>query len=209
MNMGAEESAGVRSRARTNAGWPAEPKPQPLQRLLKETAWLLAVAGFIVGLFAASHWLSLSPAHSGDPRDYDRSGGDVWRGDGSLETVLAHYEIALPCHATDVHFHDFESIVGSEGILLLRFDTSRTCFGSFARGADLSLKEGTSDDWQADGTFNSIDFVGDDARGYGWSFPTSHTLLWGTYTASDAVSVRVVVDRHASSDTVYLVGNYG
>ncbi|MFI0960075.1 hypothetical protein ACH4S8_01470 [Streptomyces sp. NPDC021080] len=146
---------------------------------------------------------------SGDPRDYDSSGGDVTVGDGSLETVLVHYSIALPCHATGVHFHDEESFAGSEGTLYLRFDTSRACLGSFARTAGLSLKSGSVHTWRDDHDFSYIEFAGDEAQSYGWRFPISHTYRWGSYTASDPVTVQVVVDQRPSGDRVYLVGQHG
>jgi hypothetical protein len=45
-------------------------------------------------------------------------------GDGSLATVLAHYGVSLPDQATDVRFHDEESLIGSEGTLFLHFKVS-------------------------------------------------------------------------------------
>ncbi|MFD5635771.1 hypothetical protein ACFWJM_16760 [Streptomyces sp. NPDC127077] len=181
-----------------------------LLELPKYLALLLIAAGLsgMLGIFSASLGPVLGFGYSVDPRDYDRSGDGVASGDGSLEAVLAHYEIAMPCLATGVRFYDSESLVGSEGTLGLRFDTSRACFESFARDAGLSLNSGSVHTWQADDEFDSRAFLGDAAQGHGWDFPVSHTYLWGEYTASDAVSVQVTVDRQVSGDTAYLIGEH-
>ncbi|MER6218880.1 hypothetical protein ABT213_33245 [Streptomyces sp. NPDC001674] len=146
-------------------------------------------------LAGAAAWL-LSPGEA-DPHDYFRERDDVVYGDGSLATVLAHYDVSLPDEATDVRFHDEESLIGSEGTLFLHFKVSDAGLTSFLQTLSVGpLTPGPPADWD-----------GREGQRFGWSFPGSS---WrgaqgpteGTVTASVAVA------RAGGVNSVYVIAEH-
>ncbi|MBD0710393.1 hypothetical protein BU197_19025 [Streptomyces sp. CBMA291] len=85
-------------------------------------------------------------------------------GDGSLATVLAHYEVSLPDEATDVRFHDKESVIGSEGTLFLHFTVSGADLTSFLQTLNVGpLMPGLPAGWD-----------GREGPRFGWSVIATH-----------------------------------
>ncbi|MFF2013953.1 hypothetical protein ACFVWY_33505 [Streptomyces sp. NPDC058195] len=118
-------------------------------------------------------------------------------GDGSLATVLAHYDVSLPDEATDVRFHDEESLIGSEGTLVLHYKVSDAGLTSFLQTLNVGpLAPGLPAGWD-----------GREGQRFGWSFAGSS---WrgaqgpgeGTITASVAVA------RAGEVNSVYVVAEH-
>jgi hypothetical protein len=155
------------------------------------------MAGLVL---AAVGWSVLAHVRSPDPRRYpDDSGPTVTYGDGSLEAVLPHYGLELPCDVRDVRYLDSESFVGSGGTLYIKFATSLDCLAEFR------VRYGLSDERAARPTdgFNPF-FVDGAGPCCGWTFEPARTYaVWKT-RVSDRVWLYVLVEAAPAEATVYL-----
>ncbi|MFF3058630.1 hypothetical protein [Streptomyces sp. NPDC057909] len=153
----------------------------------------VVVIAFLAG---AAAWLLL-PAEA-DPHDYLREPDDVVYGDGSLTTVLAHYGVSLPDQATDVRFHDEESLIGSEGTLFLHFEVSDAGLTSLLQTLNVGpLTPGLPVSWGASG----------EGQRFGWSFPgTSWRGAQGP--AEGTVTASVAVARAGGVNSVYVIAEH-
>lgn len=119
-------------------------------------------------------------------------------GDGSLATVLAHYGVSLPDQATDVRFHDEESLIGSEETLFLHFKVSDAGLTLFLQALNVgSLTPGLPVSWDASG----------EGQRFGWSFPGSS---WrGVQGPADGtVAASVAVARTGGGNSVYVIAEH-
>ncbi|MEU3317257.1 hypothetical protein ABZ743_31900 [Streptomyces sp. NPDC006662] len=118
-------------------------------------------------------------------------------GDGSLATVLTHYDVTLPDQATDVRFHDNESLIGSEGTLFLHFKVSDASLTSFLQTLKVGpLAPGAPAGW-------------DDREGrrFGWSSPDS-SWRGARGPAEGTVTAAIAVARADGANSVYVIAEH-
>ncbi len=159
--------------------------------------WRYGVLSVVVCaiLAGAAAWLLL-PGEA-DPHDYLRERDDVVYGDGSLATVLSHYDVSLPDKAADVRFHDKESLIGSEGTLFLHFKVSDAGLTSFLQTLNVGpLMPGLPAGWD-----------GSEGQRFGWSFPGSSWRA-AQGPAEGTVTASVAVARADGVNSVYVIAEH-
>lgn len=118
-------------------------------------------------------------------------------GDGSLATVLAHYDVSLPDEATDVRFHDEESLIGSEGTLFLHIKVSDAGLTSFLQTLSVGpLTPGLPAGWD-----------GREGQRFGWRFPGS-SWRGAQGPAEGTVTASVAVARASGVNSVYVIAEH-
>jgi hypothetical protein len=159
--------------------------------------WRYGVLGVFVCAVLAGAAAWLPRPDEVDPHDYLRERDDVVYGDGSLATVLAHYDVVLPDEATNVRFHDEESLVGSGGTLLLHFKVSDAGLTSFLQTLEVGpLAPGLPAGW--DGT---------EGRRFGWSFQDG-SWRGAQGPAERTVAASVAVGRTGGDNFVYAIATH-
>ncbi|MEU6093066.1 hypothetical protein ABZ865_41205 [Streptomyces sp. NPDC047085] len=153
-------------------------------------------AAIIAILVGGTGWLLLPD--EADPHDYVRKPDDVVIGDGSLAAVLERYRVSLPDQATDVHFHDNESLIGSEGTLFLHFEMPHAGLTPFLQTLKVGrLTPGLPAGWD----------LGGEGQRFGWSFRGS-SWRGAQRRAEGTVTYSVAVGQAAKVDSVYVIAEY-